>query len=190
VGVIILAAGESRRFGKPKQLAEFRGQSLIRRAVAAALESVCKPVVVVLGANAEVIEPQISGPVKIVYNSNWESGMGSSIRAGVTAIESEVDAVILMLCDQPLITSSVLNRFAVRAKAGLVAAEYGETAGVPALFAREFFEELKSLDGAEGAKSILIKNAARVERIRGLEAADIDTVEDLMKFVGESVKGG
>lgn len=176
---IILAAGESRRFGKPKQLAWFRKENLVQRATMTALCRGLRPVVV-LGANADLIEPYIHPLVRIVHNLEWETGIGSSIRAGVSAIEPEVDAVILMLCDQPLVSGRVLSQFEERASAGLVAAEYNGTIGVPALFGRQFFEELKSLEGAEGAKKILLKHADRVVRIPCPEAAlDVDTPEDL-----------
>lgn len=179
ISAIILAAGASTRFGRPKQLAEFRGEKLIHRAAGTALCRGLRPVVV-LGANADLIEPYIPALVRIVHNPDWERGIGSSIRAGVAAVESDVDAVVLMLCDQPLIEGRILSQFEARAEAGLVAAEYNGTIGVPALFGREFFDELKSLDGAEGAKKILLKNADRVVRIPCPEAAvDIDTAEDL-----------
>ncbi|HUS36363.1 MAG TPA: nucleotidyltransferase family protein [Verrucomicrobiae bacterium] len=179
ISAIILAAGESRRFGKPKQLGWFRKENLVQRATGTALCRGLRPVVV-LGANAGLIEPYIHPWVRIVHNLEWETGIASSIRVGVSAMEPDVDAVILMLCDQPLVSGKILSQFEARATAGLVAAEYNGTIGVPALFGREFFEELKSLEGAEGAKKILLKHADRVVRIPCPEAAlDVDTPEDL-----------
>lgn len=184
VGMIILAAGESSRFGQPKQLALFNGQTLIQRAVDAALGTKCHPIVVVLGANAESIAPQIEGSVTITSNPDWASGMGSSIRCGLSAIESQIDAVIITLCDQPLITSDVLNRFVNAEDQGLVAAQYANSIGVPALFGREFFSALHGLKGKEGAKQILTQNAARAIRISCPEAAiDIDTDEDYQRLM-------
>ena len=183
VGVIILAAGESSRLGKPKQLVPFRGRSLIRIVVEAALHSACRPVVVVLGSNADRIRPEISREARVVDNPDWNEGMASSIRRGVEAIEVEADAIILMLCDQPLIDAEILNRFAEKAGAGLVAAEYEGTVGVPALFGREFFGELRTLRGKEGAKKILLANEKRVARIACPEAAvDIDTAADVQRL--------
>jgi molybdenum cofactor cytidylyltransferase len=189
VGVMILAAGASSRFGTPKQLAHFQGQTLIRRAVDAALGSECRPIVVVLGANAEVIAPQVTGPVEIRTNADWNSGMGSSIRCGLSAIEAEVDAVIIVLCDQPLITSEALKRLAKAADQRLVAAEYGNSVGVPALFGREFFPSLRALKENCGAKQILTQNLGNVTRLKCQEAAvDIDTLEDLMRWGGPERK--
>jgi molybdenum cofactor cytidylyltransferase len=181
VGTIILAAGESRRLGKPKQLLQFRGQTLIRHAITSALGSICRPIVVVLGANAEAIEREVSRgvTVTVVRNAEWPSGMGSSIRCGLLAVQDQIDAVVLLLCDQPLIDSEILNSFADKAESRLVAAEYNGTIGVPALFGREFFNDLVALNGPEGARKMLLKNFARVTRLPCPEAGvDIDTAED------------
>ena len=192
VGVIILAAGESRRFGSPKQLAMFRGRTLIENAINAALGTGCRPVVVVLGANADEIEKHVPKAVRVVRNEVWASGMASSIRAGVIAIESEVDAAILTLCDQPLVGREAVMSLAAGAKNGLVATEYqNKTLGVPALFGREYFGQLKALEGDVGAKKILMEQSAKVERVRNPWAElDIDTVEEVRKFMGELGKGG
>lgn len=183
VGVVILAAGESSRLGQPKQLALFRGRPLIEHAIASALGSDCRPVVVVLGANADLIKANISRDVRVVINPDWQEGMASSIRCGIDAIESEIDAVMLMVCDQPLISGAILNEIASRADAKLVAAEYKGTIGVPALFGRDFFSKLKALRGKEGAKKILLANEASVMRIACPEASiDVDTADDLRKL--------
>jgi len=183
VGVIILAAGESSRLGKPKQLVSFRGRTLIRIAVEAGLNSICRPVVVVLGAKADHIRPEVPEQARVVENSEWQEGMASSIRRGVEAIEAEVDAVILMLCDQPLVDAEILNRIAAKSEAGLVAAQYDGTVGVPALFGREYFSELRALGGKEGAKKILQANENRIARIPCPEAGvDIDTAADVQRL--------
>jgi molybdenum cofactor cytidylyltransferase len=183
VGVVILAAGESSRLGQPKQLLPFRGKALLQCVVHSALSSRCRPVVVVIGAHADMIRPQLSGDIRIVENPDWKEGMSSSIRRGVESIESEVDAVILMLGDQPLVTSEILNQFAEKAEVGLVAAEYNGGIGVPALFRREYFDALRTLRGEKGAKSILLANEKHVARIPCPEAAlDIDTVADARRL--------
>lgn len=183
VGAVILAAGESRRLGQPKQLLPFRGKTLIQCAIDSALSSVCRPVVVVIGANAEQIRAQLLGDIRIVENPEWNEGMSSSIRRGIEAIGPEVDAVILMLADQPLVASEILNRFAQKAGAGLVAAEYNGSIGVPALFTRNYFDDLRALRGEKGAKSILMANEAHVARVPCPEAAmDIDTATDVQRL--------
>src|SRR5580692_2476743 len=108
VALILLAAGPSTRLGQPKQLLPFRGRSLLRHAAETALASSCRPVVVVLGASAERMKSELTDlPVMIAVNSGWESGMGSSIRAGLEALtngknaDAGVGAVVIMVCDQP-----------------------------------------------------------------------------------------
>ena len=183
VGIVILAAGESSRLGQPKQLLPFRGKTLIEHVVDSALKSRLRPIIVVLGANAEQIRPKIFDEVRIVENPHWKEGMASSIRCGIEAIKSDIDAVILMLCDQPLITAEILNRLAENEDASLAAAEYDGTIGVPALFSREFFADLRNLQGKEGAKKILLANETRIVRIACGEAAmDVDTMADVQRL--------
>src|ERR1700742_4629961 len=100
-GLIILAAGESSRLGKPKQNLLFNGQTLLQGAVDSAQRSTCDPVIVVLGANADQINP-IAG-VTTLYNKDWGEGMASSIRTAINEINKDVsvDKVIILLCDQP-----------------------------------------------------------------------------------------
>ena len=87
-GIIILAAGSSSRLGTPKQNLGYQGQTLLQRAIETALASVCRPILVVLGANETVIKPTIElMPGNIIYNSDWHEGMASSIRLGVTEIK-------------------------------------------------------------------------------------------------------
>lgn len=139
IGVIILAAGGSTRLGSPKQLLRFDGQTLIRRAANAALESRCDRVVIVIGSRAEEVKRELKGlPVLIVENTEWQSGMSSSLRAGLSEVIN-YDAVLIMLCDQPLVTADVLdNLIETHHKTGMpiVASDYGSSRGVPALFSK------------------------------------------------------
>ena len=183
-GIIILAAGSSSRLGKPKQNLIFKGQTLLQNAIETAKATICKPVIVVLGANADVIEPTIKDlNIHIVHNANWTEGMASSIREGIKTlqkIEPDVDAVILMLCDQPLVDTYILNLLILaQAKPGIVACSYNETSGPPALFATRYFQELLLSTGHEGAKKLLIKYAEQITTLPFKEGSvDIDTVGD------------
>ena len=184
-GLILLAAGGSTRLGQPKQLLPYRGRSLLRHAVEAAVASVCRPIVAVLGAQWERMQAELGGlPVRAVVNPDWEQGMASSIRAGFASLHNDdLDGVIIILCDQPLLTSTVIDALATAFEASrnpLAAAEYGETLGVPALFGRELFPELAALTGLEGAKRVILRHTAMAARVPfpgGL--VDIDTVDDL-----------
>lgn len=187
IGLILLAAGASSRLGNsPKQLLEFRGKTLIRRAAENALASACGKICIVLGANAQRIKGEINDlPVEIVANENWDSGMNSSLKCGLKKLlelESNLSAAVVMLGDQPLIDSKIIDRLIeafFKTEKTIVASEYAETVGVPAIFARSTFDELMSLSADGGAKQIIKKYAASAGKISVPEAAfDVDTRED------------
>lgn len=185
IAVIILAAGESKRLGQPKQLLKFKGTTLIRRAVETAVKSDAPKVFVVLGSNFEQIKSEIEDlNCTIIFNENWKDGMSSSIKTGLENVFEtvpEISAVIIFLCDQPLIESLHLNRLIEefqRAKKSIVSAFYNDKCGVPALFARDFFSELLNLQGDQGAR-FLLNNTENIEKISMPEAVfDVDTVRD------------
>ena len=189
-GIIILAAGGSKRLGRPKQMLEFNGRTLIEKAVETALAANCELVTVVLGNNFEEIEAKIEHfPVRIVRHRNWENGMGSSIRAGIEDIENEdLNAAVIMLCDQPLIESrhirALVEKFERTGKP-IVASVYLETVGVPAVFSRAMFPELINIAGDRGARRIIERHIGAVAKVQIPEAEfDIDTPADLEKFSG------
>lgn len=188
LGIIVLAAGASVRMGTPKQLLHIGGASLIRRAAQAAIESEGHPVVVVLGANAELIREELEGlEVQMAVSSEWSVGMSASIRCGVKrllTLAPEIEGVVLMLADQPEVTGGSLRKLMRAHKgSGLVAARYDNVLGTPALFSREHFGELLQLDGQSGARSLIERHRERVLAIDLPEAArDLDTPEDLAAF--------
>lgn len=184
---IILAAGASLRLGAKKQLLHYNGQTLLNRTIAACRHSSLDRVIVVLGAFFEELQESIHDTTAIVLqNHDWESGIGSSISCGVkhlSALPQQPDATILLLCDQPLVNSTLINGLLTefrRNDASIVASQYGGTFGVPALFTRRYFAELEELREA-GAKSIIAaavkRQAARFVQFPGGEV-DIDTIED------------
>jgi molybdenum cofactor cytidylyltransferase len=191
VAIVILAAGGSVRLGRPKQLLLYQGQSLLRRAARTALEAACGPVAVVLGAHADQMLPEIADlTVTIVHNVEWESGMGSSLRCGLESLLAlsgdPLEAVIVMLCDQPHVSPELLRTLAEHNGAGgIVACEYNGTVGVPALFSAALFEELRKLPSDAGAKVLLARHRDIVTRIPFPEGAiDIDTAEDYTALQG------
>lgn len=177
---IILAAGESRRLGQPKQLALFRGKPLLQQAIDTAQQGGCSPIIVILGAAAEDIRSRVNSAV-FIENPDWQLGMGTSIRAGVAALPETTTATLLMLCDQPLVTAEEIKKLIEASSiTGLAASEYSGTTGVPAVFGRPYFSDLRSVHPARGAKEILKTREADVVRIRCPNAAvDIDTAADL-----------
>lgn len=190
VGVVILAAGASTRMGTPKQLLPYRGRSFLRHAAETALACVCQPSIVILGAHAERLRQEVKNlPVQVVENLRWAEGMSSSICAGVAALDAESDkisAVVLALCDQPFVSAQVINNLVEAyhfTGKPIVASEYSGTLGVPALFSRTLFSELKALKGGEGAKQVIKKYAKDVFGVPFPEGAiDIDTPKDYEQF--------
>jgi molybdenum cofactor cytidylyltransferase len=192
VGLVILAAGSSSRMGQPKQLLPYDGESLVRRSARLGLLSGCFPVTVVLGANSLLIGTELEDlPVFVTENPDWEAGMASSIRVGLAHtlhVLPTVAAVIITLCDQPLITPAFLHGLTeVFAAVGkpIVATRYGNTTGVPALFSRELFDTLEGLSGQEGARKLIAGHPDQVHTVSFPEAAlDVDTPEDYLKLIG------
>jgi molybdenum cofactor cytidylyltransferase len=186
VGIIVLAAGASRRMKQPKQLLLFEGKTLLRRAVETAVESDYKPVVVVLGAYFEEIKTEIADlPVEIVFNEDWQSGLSSSLNLGIEKLlraAPEVGALVVTLADQPFVTAEHLNLLGEkfnRTGKPVIAAEYNQTLGVPALFSRIIFDDFKDLSGDKGAKPIIEKHRESLAAVDLPEAAfDIDTPQD------------
>jgi molybdenum cofactor cytidylyltransferase len=186
IAAVVLAAGESSRLGRPKQLLTYRGRSLLRHTVDCACAGGCDPVVVVLGAHAVDVRPELEKTkTRVVVNTDWQSGLGTSVRAGVHAVQQgypTVRGVLLLACDQPKIAAEVVRDLRERFEttgARMVACEYAGTVGVPALFDRSLFAELLKLPNSQGAKSVLQCHAADVVRLVWPDgAADIDTPED------------
>ena len=187
IAAVILAAGGSTRLGSPKQLLEYRGRSLLRHAMETVLATRCRPVIVVLGAGAERLRDELAGlDVQAIENPEWRNGMGTSIRRGIGRLEAiapDADGALLMLCDQPLVRPEMLESLVqvFQEKRGTchgVAATYGGTRGVPALFGREMFAGLRALPDETGAKSLLRQPGVEIAEVAMPAAAtDIDTRE-------------
>ncbi len=193
VGAVILAAGSSSRMGSPKQLLQFQGQSLVRRAAVAALEAGCRPVIIVTGANADLTRRELNGlEVSEVLNTDWETGIASSIRSGIEGLISahpDVDASVVMLCDQPHVTAEIISTLVAahrRTRSSIVASMYGESFGVPALFGKEFFAELARLEGMSGAKQVIQCHAPKAHFLPFPSGdVDVDTPEDFSRLTAE-----
>lgn len=185
---VVLAAGPSRRMGQPKQLLQLAGESLLRRAALTALSSSCTPVLVVLGAHVDRMKRELIGlDVLVEENPVWIDGIGTSVHCGIAALNrhADADAVVLMLCDQPLVTPQLIDELVAihrRTGAPIVACEYADTVGVPALFSRALFDELTSITGDTGAKQVIARHADEVVRVPFPAAAfDVDTPADFAR---------
>jgi molybdenum cofactor cytidylyltransferase len=186
VGAVVLAAGGSSRLGRPKQLLVHEGRTLVRRSAEAAVAAGCEPVVVVVGAHGEAVATELAGlPVRTVENPEWQVGMGRSLRVGVRALP-EVDAVLVLLCDQLRVDSTHLEALVdtfVRTGSPIVASGYEGARGVPALFSRALLPELEALEADQGARKVIVRDASRVVEVPfpgGGE--DVDTAADLSRL--------
>ena len=183
-GIILLAAGESKRFGQPKQLFRFRGRTLLRHAAETALTARLGPVITVLGAEEHRCREALSGlPITIVVNPLFREGMGTSIAIGARSLTDE-NAAIITLCDQPDVTAATLESLHNRHQqtgANIVAAHYQGTNGPPALFARIYFPQLRKLSGPAGAKALIIREPNLVSIDCPEAALDLDTPLDLAR---------
>ena len=196
MAIIILAAGNSSRLGQPKQLLDYRGKTLLQHMIDEALASNAGSVVVVLGANSELIceKTKMKGTT-VIINDHWASGMASSIRVAIEAIASErdIDGALLTLCDQPHVDSGLLKALMkTQHESGksIVACTYEGIVGVPAIFSRDLFPALLSLKGQEGARKLIAANPHRLEVIpfpKGI--IDIDTLAAYQRLKDDGKDG-
>ena len=183
VAAIILAAGASTRLGFPKQLVKWGGECLLDRAVRIANEAGCVPVVV-LGAHAEAIHAGCHlNEARTIINPRWKDGMSTSIVAGVEGAQEFAEALILMTCDQPAVTSTHVQELIAHGARteGPVASAYAGRNGIPAYFPAAYFGLLLGLRGNSGARNLLVA-AQSIPLTRG--EMDIDTPERLLEAQG------
>ncbi len=180
--------------GAQKQLLKYRGKTLLEHCVGQALEADLNPIAVVVGAGAAEVKAAVAAyPVTIVENPAWESGMGSSLSCGLGALRkagADIDAVAVLLADQPLVRAGHLSAMWHLLQTGAnpaVAAQYSGGLGVPAIFKRELFEVLARLAPAAGARRLLRESGLAVTPYELPEAAvDIDTPEDFARLQQDS----
>jgi len=187
VFAVVLAAGESTRFGSTKQLTEFAGETLVGRAVRLAEDVCAERTVLVVGSDWKRVLAACR-PVRgfFVRNDNYKSGMASSIACGVNSVAHSAAAVLLLMADQPLVTAEHLSSLISEwrgASNEIVISEYSDVKGPPVVFPAHCFDSLMKLEGDQGARSVLSDTKYPV---RGLAfeaaAVDIDTPEDLAKL--------
>ena len=184
--IVLLAAGESSRLGSPKQLLVYKGKSLLQHAVNVALQTTMRPAIVVVGANSDAVKNEMEEmDVEVVENKGWREGMASSLRCGLAAVQKkniDADGIIFMVCDQPFIIPALLDSLLLQQKATglpIVASNYENKLGTPALFHKSFFAELMKLSGDTGAGMLIKNNQEQVSSVvfpKGI--IDIDTKTD------------
>ena len=187
IEVLIMAAGASRRLGQPKQLVEYKGQTLIRRIVQETIAAEIGNITVITGFNHDEVEKEIHDlKVNVFYNEEWEEGLGASIRNGLKKVlnqKPDTNAILMAMVDQPFVTTSHLKKL-VKAydssRPMIIASAYSSTFGVPVLIDSYYFEMMEELKGDEGGKKIFVnylKNIVEIPFIEG--AVDIDEKKDL-----------
>lgn len=190
---LLLAAGSSSRMGSPKMLLPFNGKTFLQHAIDEIKNSNANGLVVVTGCCHQhlkgILLPQ---QINFVENKNWEEGMSSSIQTGTAYTIQQypsTESIIIAVCDQPYISSSLLNELvAAKQKTGkgIIASTYNNTQGTPVLFSKKYFEQLKQLGGPYGAKKIIQGHANDMSAINFPKGAiDIDTVEDYENLLRE-----
>jgi molybdenum cofactor cytidylyltransferase len=193
-GIIILAAGNSSRLGRAKQLLSFNGKSLLKHVLDEAEAIDEAEVIVVLGSEKELLEEEVKGSTAtICYNANWAEGMGGSIQFGVRELlqlQPDISCCIIAVCDQPYLTTALLKTLLYKFKSsdcGIIASSYADTIGTPALFSKSHFTDLLQLKGPEGAKKLLKafeNEVTLVDFDKG--EIDIDTEIDYRNLLSDS----
>jgi molybdenum cofactor cytidylyltransferase len=186
--VLILAAGSSSRMGKSKQLLPIDGKPMLARAVETAVNA--NPnVTVVLGSDASALRMVLSTyPITVCENPDWEKGMGRSLKSGLAFVLQSnpvIDAIIIMVCDQPQLTPPHLVKLIDKANAPgvtLVASRYNGTLGVPALFKRQHFSQLLEIGDEIGASRVIREQANPVWVDLPGGETDLDTFDEYLRF--------
>ncbi|MFC4211254.1 NTP transferase domain-containing protein [Pedobacter lithocola] len=189
--IIILAAGNSSRLGKPKQLLKYKEQTLLQIVTEAALTTQFHPVIVVLGAYANEIKALHNHPdVIYILNEQWESGMSSSIGIGINEVLKDfpdTENAIITVADQAHITADVFTALYKKHQTdnkSIVTSSYSKTTGTPTLFNKKYFSKLVNLQGSVGAKDLIKQNIDDTASVPfELGSIDIDTESDYKNLI-------
>lgn len=186
IPILLLAAGKASRMGAPKQLLPWGNKTLFEHAVDTALELKDHPLFVVVGAHEKQLLPLVNPAItELVFNPEWQQGMGTSIAFGIKAILNKVpnaSGVLIFLVDQPLVDSTYLSSFLLGFRLNrkqIIASAYSDgRLGVPALFDAVYFKDLVAFTGDRGAKKLIEKQHDFVLRVSGgVLLSDVDTPE-------------
>jgi molybdenum cofactor cytidylyltransferase len=192
IGILILAAGEARRMGTPKQLLPWGEHTLLGHVISVALNTNIGPVFCVLGAHADQIRSTLSpSPADVWVNPDWDKGLASSLAFGVQQAQRKrpaLTALLVILGDQPLVQPQHLQKLVELHQVypdKIVASAYTQGAGVPTIFPRDFFSDLEQLQGDMGARKLLRSYQEKVITIAAPgKLIDIDTPEDYQALMG------
>jgi CTP:molybdopterin cytidylyltransferase MocA len=182
--MVLLAAGEGRRFGALKQLAQIDGEPMVRCVVRTLLR-LRRPMLVVIGAGSDDVAAALAGlAASCVPNTAWRDGLGTSLGVGIRAVCERfprASAALVCLADHPLLDARALQAMLDRhaqAPDRIIAGDHAGNPGPPVLFPADCFGELAGWHGSQGARAWLRRQGARVERV-SLDVTDVDTPADL-----------
>ena len=184
VAGIVLAAGSASRFGQPKQLIHWQGETLVQRAARTALQAGLDPVLVVTGAYAKEVEKAVADlPVRCVFNPQWEAGQGTSVATGVQSLPDHTGAAVFLLADQPLVPMALISSLVESHSSTLMPITgplIDGQRGNPVLFDRLTFKDLSQLQGDIGGRAIFSRYPVQWLPWHDASASlDIDTPADL-----------
>lgn len=195
VAAVVLAAGLSSRMGRNKLLLELGGESVLRRAVKAAIAGGLAPVLVVIGNDHELAQEELAGlPCATVYNPLFETGMTSSLQAGIFALPDTAAGAVVMLADMPFVTAEMLRALVQRwreSRKPLAISLYGDVFAPPTLYGRELFQDLLDLDGKGCGKRVVKQHRGEALELSWPEAAlaDLDVPADVERIRAQ-LEGG
>jgi len=187
LSVIILAAGASRRLGQPKQLVQYKGQTLIQRAIQSAESLSPHEIIVITGADAQAVETEVEKTsARSLYNPDWSKGMGTSIAKGAQSVDKKSLGLMILLCDQwrilPEDLQSLVEKWCSH-PGRIVCSATEDRCGPPVIFPASCLKELSALTGNHGAHSILDIHQDSVTRITLQNAAsDLDIPSQLKEL--------
>jgi molybdenum cofactor cytidylyltransferase len=185
---VILAAGKSTRLGRPKQLLELGGESILLHTVRNAMNSHLDQVVLVLGDSAfEIADAVGEQGQSLAINPDYELGQSTSLKLGLSTIDPEAEAVLFLLGDQPQVSAEIINAVIshFRKTGGIIVMpSYHGIRSNPVLFSRELFPEIAKVTGDQGARSVVRTHFSEVHAVE-IDAdppLDVDTEEDYEKL--------
>lgn len=189
--ILILAAGNSSRLGRSKQLVEIsKGETLLNHTIDIAISSQLGEVYVVLGSDYKKHAESIKSDVYLIENNNWQAGMGASLKVGLKAIISntnQLDFIVVTVCDQPHLRVENISALSHEFDGGdrpIIASKYKEGFGVPVLFSSSLFQDLLKLDDRHGALKFLKQNMDKCSFVDFKKGnIDIDTPDDLLNHL-------